>query len=146
MFVDTITLFNFHEQTGKWYPTVIKGVDLQVDTASKLSTPGTTDGADIATVLIQSKKDKSLTFADGSTKTYLGPKAYAACADPEAHFTFKLEKDFFWEGAYESVEPIVDDDYDSGFYHEFNKANDGVYAVKSAAFLSLIPHFEIGGR
>ena len=145
MFAETVTLFNFHEPTGKWYLSVIKGVELQVDTSSGLSTPGKTDGNDAVTLLIQSKRDKTVTTANGP-KTYLGPKAYAQCNDPEAHITFKPECDFFYEGVWPSTDPILDDDYDSGLYDEVNKAHDGVYAVKSAAFLGLIPHFEIGGR
>lgn len=145
MFAATVTLFNFHEKSGKWYPTVISGVDLQVDTASKLSTPGVADGTDTVTLLIQSKRDKTVTTAKGP-KTYLGPKAFVQCENPEAHITFKPECDFFYEGVWPSTEPIVDEDYDSGFYDEVNNSHDGVYAVKSAAFLGLIPHFEIGGK
>ena len=141
MFADTVTLFNFHELSGKWYPTVFKDVDLQVDASADLATPGKTNSADIASLLINTKRDKSV-----GSKTYLGPKAFAQCPDPEAHFTFKLERDFFYEGEWPSLDPVLDDEYDSGFYHEVNKAHDGVYAVKSAAFLGLIPHFEIGGR
>lgn len=149
MFADTVTLFNFHEATGKWYPSVISGVDLQVDSASKASTPGTTDSEDTATLLIQSKRDKTVTVLAGTeakTKRYLGPKAYAVCQDPEACITFKPECDFFFEGVWPGTDPVLDEDYDSGFYHEVNETHDGVHLVKSAAFLSLIPHFEIGGR
>ena len=41
---------------------------------------------------------------------------------------------------------IPDTDYDGGFYHAMNTGRDSVYAVTSAAFFPLIPHFEIGGR
>ena len=141
MFTDVVTVFNFHKATGKWYPTVFKDVELQVDTASDVVTPGKTNNSDIATLLINTKRDKSV-----GSKTYLGPKAFAQCPDPEAHFTFLSERDFFIEGEWPNLEPVLDEDYDSGFYHEVNEAHDGVYAVKSAAFLGLIPHFEIGGR
>lgn len=149
MFTDTVTLFNFHEDTGKWYLTVLSGVDLQVDSASKVSTPGTTDSEDTVTLLIQSKRDKTVTVPDGNgtkTKRYLGPKAYAVCEDPEACITFKPECDFFFRGVWSGTDPIPDEDYDSGFYHEVNETYDDVYLIKSASFLSLIPHFEIGGR
>lgn len=149
MFADTVTLFNFHEKSGKWFPTVLSGVDLQVDSGAKLSSPGTVDSADTVTLLIHSKSDKSVAVGTGEVKTrksYLGPKAYAQCENPEVHFTFKTECDFFCEGEWPTSEPIVDDDYDSGFYDEVNKERDGVYAVKNSAFLQLIPHFEVGGR
>lgn len=141
MFTDVVTVFNFHKPTGKWYPTVFKDVELQVDTAADPTAPGQINNADVASLIINTKRDKSV-----GTKTYLGPKAFAQCPDPEAHFTFGLEGDFFYEGVWSTLEPILDDDYDSGLYHEVNKAHDGVYAIKSAAFLGLIPHFEIGGR
>ena len=145
MFTETVTLFNFHEPTGKWYPSVIKGVELQADIASGLSTPGKTDSTDSVSLLIQSKRDKTVQTANGS-KTYLGPKAYAQCENPEAHITFKPECDFFYDGIWPTTDPILDDEYDSGFYDEVNRVHDGVYVVKTVAFLGLIPHFEIGGR
>lgn len=141
MFTGVVTVFNFHKPTGKWYPTVFKDVELQVDTASDLAAPGQANNADVATLIINTKRDKSV-----GSKSYLGPKAFARCPDPEAHFTFSTERDFFYEGEWPQLEPVLDDEYDSGFYHDVNTTYDGVYAVKSAAFLGLIPHFEIGGR
>lgn len=146
MFKDTITLFNFHEPTGKWYPTVITGVDLQVDSGADPATPGVLNDAHSVLALIQSRADKTLVLKDGATKSYLGPKAYAKCDTPEGYFTFQLEKDFFYEGEWPSLDPVLDDDYDEGFYNEVNKTYDGVYIVKTATHLRLIPHFEIGGK
>ena len=45
-----------------------------------------------------------------------------------------------------SAEPIPEDDYDEGFYHAMNDANDGVYRITAAAWYDLLPHFEIDGR
>ena len=146
MFDRTITLFNFHKPSGNWYPTVIAGVDIQIESGMSPATPGVQNDAHVASVLIPSKKDKSIVLQDKSVKSYLGPKAYARCEDPEGHFTFQLDKDFFYEGEWPDLNPVSDDDYDEGFYNEVNKLYDDVFSVKTAAFYGLIPHFEIGGR
>lgn len=145
MFQNTITLFNYHETTGNWHPSVFSNVDLSVN-ASSNSTKDGKNSNDAVTVIIHCTKDKTFTTVDGLEKTYTGAKAYARCDDPTAHVTFKPECDFIYEGAWPDSDPICDEDYESGFYHAMNEEHDDVYMISSAAFYSLLPHFEIGGR
>lgn len=175
MYHDVVTVFNFHEKTGKWYTTVFKNVNLievKAETATRDS--GRTNN-DAVELIIHVKQDKSahtviyepyrivdnegnafvaddhnkLSYQDPDTddvRKYIGPKAYARLDDPRGYFTFKAETDFFVVGNYSSADPVDDDEYDEGFYHAMNDAQDGVYMISSAVFYSLLPHFEIGGR
>ena len=51
MYQDTITLFNYHETTGMWYPTVFNGVDLGVNKASNSTKDGKNNN-DAVTLII----------------------------------------------------------------------------------------------
>ena len=140
----TITLFNFHAATGKWYPTEFHNVSM---TESNGNTPTPDAGmksADTVELIIRTAADKSNTEC-GVTVRYVGPKEYAALENPIGYFTFKPEQDFFYVGSVMATS-YPEDDYDDGFYHYMNRAYDGVYMVQSWSFYSLIPHFEIGGR
>ena len=140
MFDRKVTLFNYHAATKQWYTTVFDGVDLQVVAAKSATQQGETNGSSVD-LMINVEPDKSY---DG--KQYMGPKAYSVTGTPADCFTFTPETDFFMEGDNSIAEPVSEDDYESGYYHEMNNAHDGVHMVVSAAFYSLIPHFEIGGR
>ena len=140
MFDCTVTLFNYHAATKQWHTTKFDGVDLLERDAKAATQQGETNGSSVD-LLINVKSDKS---CDG--KQYVGPKAYARIDTPADCFTFTPETDFFMEGDYSMSEPVSEDDYESGYYHEMNNAHDGVYMVVSAAYFPLIPHFEIGGR
>lgn len=144
MYDGTITLFNFHEGTGKWYLSVISGVDIGGAQASSSSKQGRVNG-DSVVALIPCKPGKAILTGAGE-KSYTAPKEYAACSDPENRITFKPETDFIYEGAWDDLTPISDDAYDSGLYHEMNDVLDGVHLIASAEYFGLIPHFEIGGR
>ena len=140
MFDCKVTLFNYHAATKQWHTTVFDGADL-LETGAKQATPqGETNGSRVE-LLINVKPDKSY-----KAKQYVGPKAYARIDTPADCFTFTPETDFFMEGDYSITEPVSEDDYESGYYHDMNNAHDGVHMVVSAAFFPLIPHFEIGGR
>ena len=141
MFNSTVTLFNYHATTKQWYTTRFDGVDLLEVNAKSATRQGETNSSNID-LLINVNPDKS----SSNGKPYLGPKAYAATADPSTYFTFTPEIDFFVEGDYSSDVPVAEDEYESGYYHEMNNSHDGVYMVVSAAYFPLIPHFEIGGR
>ena len=97
-------------------------------------------------VIIHCTADKTFTTADGTEKSYTGAKAYAKCENPTACITFKPECDFIYEGAWPDLEPLREEDYESGLYHALNDEYDGVYMISSAAYYGLLPHFEIGGR
>lgn len=145
MYQNTITLFNFHEATGLWYPSVFTGVDLGVNNSSRSTKDGKNNG-DAVSVVIHCTVDKTFTTADGTAKSYTGAKAYAKCENPTACITFKPECDFIYEGVWPDLEPLREEDYESGLYHALNDEHDGVYMISSAAFYGLLPHFEIGGR
>jgi hypothetical protein len=140
MFDCKVTLFNYHAKTKKWYTTVFAGVDLLAADAKQATPKGETNGSSVD-LLINVMPDKSY-----EGKQYMGPKAYAATVTPADCFTFTPETDFFMEGDYSMAEPVSEDDYESGYYHEMNNVHDGVHMVVSAAYFPLIPHFEIGGR
>ena len=138
----TITLFNLHN--GKWYPSVIKGVTVEeVAATSTTETAGRTN-SDAVELSIKTTHVKAISTTVG-LKPYVTPKAYAVGTEPAHCVTFKPDQDFVYIGEW-PVEPILDDDFESGFYHAFNEEHDGVYMITSAAWLGLIPHFEIGGR
>ena len=148
----TITLLNCHEQDGvrRWYPTVFSGVTLSEVRANTATANAGTVSADTVEVLLPVSADQSSADGNGAVRQYVGPKAYAALENPAGFFTFTPQEDFFAIGdlsaAYDF--PAADEAEDSfhGFYHAVNQSRDGVYQVTSAAFFSLIPHFEIGGK
>ena len=138
-----VTLFNRHN--GKWYPTVIHGVTVvELTVTSTTETAGRTNG-DTVELSIKTTVAKAIETTVG-LKPYIPPKAYAVCTDPGKCVTFKPEQDFVYIGEWPVVEPIPDDDFESGFYHAINEEHDGVYMITSVSWLGLIPHFEIGGR
>ena len=145
MYQNTITLFNFHEATGLWYPSVFTGVDLGVNNSSRSTKDGKNNG-DAVSVIIHCTADKTFTTADGTEKSYTGAKAYAKCENPTACITFNPVCDFIYEGVWPDLEPLREEDYESGLYHALNDEHDGVYMISSAAYYGLLPHFEIGGR
>lgn len=144
MFQNIITVFNYHKASGKWYPSVISGADLIADKASTHTVDGL-NNADTAAILIQSCPCRNIITSMGP-KQYVGPKEYAACGNPAEVITFKPECDFIYDGVWPDLTPVTEDDYDEGFYHAVNDGHDGVYMISSAAYFSVIPHFEIGGR
>lgn len=145
MYDKTLTLFNYHEGTALWYPSVIEGTDFIEVTADSNSAAGNKN-ADTVEILINAAADKSITTKAG-VKGYLSPKKYAMCENPGEYITFSPKKDFIYSGEWPSVAPVSDDeDFDSGFYQRVNAEHDGVYKINSAAFYSLLPHFEIGGH
>ena len=144
MYSNTITLFNYSEQTKLWYPHVIPGCDLIAANAktSGSSGQGNSDAVDL---IINCTASKQITTTAGA-QSYTGPKAFAAEAAPAALITFTPQRDFFLDGIWNGASTIDEDDYESGFYNEMNKTTDGIYLITSATFYGLLPHFEIGGR
>lgn len=144
MFNDTITLFNLHN--GVWFPHLIYGADAagMINGSSATALNGTTN-ADSGTILIQTNNDLII-HSDKKPIPYVTPKAYAALENGADAITFQPQTDFIFIGAYESTEPIIDDDYEAGFYTEMNSKNDDVYLITSVKFYGLIPHFEIEVR
>ena len=145
MFDNTITLFNFHEPTNMWYPSIISNANLTELTQKNNTASGMRNG-DTVEILINCNADKSIQTKDG-LKGYTSPKEYNCCNEPDRFITFNPDKDFIYHGEWADSSPISDDnDFDSGFYQSVNADYDGVYKINSVAFLGLIPHFEIGGK
>jgi len=145
MFDKTITLFNYSKATDGWFKTVIENVDCIVDEALSPSTRGMNDEYS-ADIKIQANPDKSIVAKGGSTKTYVGPKIYAADSAPSGKFTFTPELDFIMIGDYSSLVLSAESTYDTGLYDAMNSQYDDVYIIKKAVFYGLLPHFEVGGR
>lgn len=143
MFGNTITLFNYHANTQRWHTTVFEGADLIESKGANATQQGVTNGDTVDLLL-------PVSFSNGAIscngKPYVKPKAYAASDAPADCFTFSPETDFFMVGNHHSDVPEAEADYMDGFYTAMNTEHDDVYLVTSAAFYSLIPHFEIGGR
>ncbi len=144
MYNDTITLFNFHKATGKWYAAVIPKVDFGSTLSSKPTTRGI-NSEDTVTFIVKSNRCKQIKTLSGK-KTYLGAKEYARCDNPYGHFTFNDTKDFIYRGVWNGDMVIDEEDYDSGFYSYMNSEFDEVYKITSSEIFSLLPHFEVGGK
>ena len=144
MYRDTITAFNYHAATGRWYPSIISGADLLTTKVNSATTAGDSN-ADTVDIIIHCTADKRIPTSAGM-KSYMGPKEYASCDTPAQHITFAPECDFIFAGAWSDTEPLTDDDYDEGLYHALNAEHDGIYLISSVGLYSLLPHFEIGGR
>lgn len=144
LYEDTVTLFNRKDggvRGNTWYPTVIKGVNLNIDRAAILAKYGA-ESKDNATLHIRYKKSGGITVAG---KPYMPPKTWDKTID-SLTFTPGDKFDFFWKG--EWTGGIVEDAAygEEGFYDYMNRTHDYVYAISSVAQFSVIPHFEIMGR
>lgn len=143
MYNDTITVFNLHN--GVWFPRIIHSVDIGVTSGASSTTLNGTTKADSSIILIQSNASKGI-IANGQQLLYVAPKKFAALENVEKAITFQSQTDFIIIGEYESTRPVIDDDYETGFYDTVNSERDGVYQITSVAYYSLIPHFEIEAK
>lgn len=148
MYQDTITLFNRKKSNtagDTWYPTVIKGVNLNIDRAAILAKYGASSQDNAALYIRYQQENDEITIAcDSETKKpWMPPKEWD---ETEDSLTFNPNGDFFWQG--EWTGGIVSDaDYGpDGFYSYMNRTHDYVFAVSSVARYSVIPHFEIMGK
>lgn len=148
MYSDTITLFNRYESRlgDMWYPTVIRGVNLNIDKAAIIAKYGS-ESKDNAVLNIRYKVDgDNVVIAD---KVYLPPKEWDRQTNDKLAesltFTGGKDFDFFLVGEYERTDPIADDDYIDGFYNYVNDYYDYVFAITSVAQYSVVQHFEIMG-
>lgn len=146
MYQDTITLFNRkpgdrgHGDT--WYPTVIHGVNLNIDRAAILAKYGA-ESQDNAVLHIRYTKSRNQVMVAG--KPWMPPKSWDKTED-SITFASGNDFDFFWLGEWTGG-IVTDSDYlDEGFYNYMNRTHDYVFAVTSVAVYSLIPHFEIMGK
>lgn len=123
-----------------FYPTVIKGVNLNIDRAAIMAKYGS-EAQDNAVLHIRYQMDGGKIVVSG--KPWLPPKTWDKT---EKTITFNPDGDFFiseeWDGGI-----VSDGDYaPDGFYSHMNRTHDYVFAVSSVARYSVIPHFEIMGK
>lgn len=149
MYKDTVTIFNRYRNNGTdtWYPSVLTGVDLNVDASAIRQKYG----ADT--------KDRAKLHIKYSPGIIIGGKQYYLPEDwTGTGITFHDGElfDFFWEGTWTGITETVngedvlrwnvnDEDYRDGFFNYMKKNHDMVFAITSIARYSVIPHFEIMG-
>lgn len=143
MYQDTITIFNKKKaadraQGSVWYPTVIKGVNLNVDRAAIVAQYGP-ESQDNAVLNVRYQRDGDVILVGG--KPWMAPKEWDGTEDS---MTFAVG-DFFWVGEWGDSIP-EDVNYTDGFYGYMNSTYDDVFMVTAVAKFSLIPHFEIAGK
>lgn len=147
MYNDMITLFNRYKGLNGdlFYPTVLHGVDLNIDKAAIIAKYGE-QAADNARLHIKYAMGEDGIEVCG--KKYLPPKEWEALDEPATTITFDsgTDFDFFIVGEWEDTEPIEDNGYLDGFYDYVNTRYDHVFAITSVARYSVIPHFEIMAR
>lgn len=162
MYRDTVTLFNrYHtRQEDFWYPTVLRGVDLNADKATINAKYGAAakDNAILHVRVVEKYNPPtgdtpSLRPPDimVAGKRWLPPKEWRLQPEEELKrsLTFAVGEyfDFFFEGEWDRSEPFPDSEYSpEGFYDYMNQRYDRVYAITSATGYSLIPHLEITGK
>ena len=151
MYKDTVTLFNRYTTKDRkivWYPTILHGVNLNVDKASIVAKYGSNSQDNAVLNVKYHSGDDAVMVGE---KRYLLPKEWSRqtediLAESLTFASDKEEFDFFYEGEWKSNEPISDGNYTSGFYSHMNKNYDNVFAITSVSKFSVIPHFEVVGK
>ena len=144
MYTDVITLFNrvsgSRGEPDTWLPTVINGVNINIDRAVLLSKYGP-DCKDKAVLNIRYRSEGGRVMVAG--KRWAKPMEWDQSADS---LTFYPVKDFFWAGEWIDGE-VSDADYGmEGFYGYMNRTKDNVFLISSFAQYRAIPHFEVMGK
>lgn len=148
MYNATITLFNRKSggrgQPDTWYPTVIEGVNLNIDRAAILAKYGT-DAQDNAALSIRYTEQGGEILVAG--KPWMPPKEWDKTED-SLTFASGTSFDFFWLGEWDGgiVSDNADFLSDEDFYTYMNRRYDYVFAITSVARYVVIPHFEIMGK
>lgn len=150
MYADTVTIFNRYQSRlgDTFYPTVLHGVNLNIDKASVIAKYG--ENSQDSAIL-------NIRYAMKDGKKYIGDKLYLTPKDWDSQtndllsnsltFTSGQDMDFFYEGDWGNEDPISDIDYGAeGFLGHMLKNYDNVFAITSVACFSVIPHFEVVGK
>lgn len=151
MYKDTVTLFNRYTTKDRkiiWYPTVLHGVNLNVNKASIVAKYGSNSKDNAVLNVKYHSGDNTVMVED---KRYQLPKEWSkqsedALAESLTFATDTQEFDFFYEGEWEGEELIMDEEYTSGFYSYMNNNYDNVFAITSVSKYNVIPHFEVVGK
>ena len=144
MYTDVITLFNripgARGGPDAWMPTVIRGVNINIDRAAILAKYGA-QCQDKAVINIRYEMQGGQIIVAG--KRFQPSKEWSQTADK---LTFTPAKDFFWAGEWDGG-VVSDADYGTeGFYGYMNRTKDNVFLISSVARYSAIPHFEAMGK
>ena len=144
MYTDAITLFNripgARGGPDAWMPTVIRGVNINIDRAVILAKYGA-QCQDKAVINIRYEMQGGQIIVAG--KQFQTAKEWSQTADT---LTFTPAKDFFWAGEWDGG-VVSDADYGTeGFYGYMNRTKDSVFLISSVARYSVIPHFEVMGK
>ena len=91
MYQDTVTLFNYHSESGYWFPTVLTGVDGGEDKSGKNDAKGI-QNEDIIYLLVPCSANKTVNVGIKS-KPYLSPKEYSKTSNPAKFITFDKEQE-----------------------------------------------------
>lgn len=149
MFTDTVTVFNKYQSRlgDMWYPTVIKGVNLNTDKAAIIAKYGAESRDNAILNVHYHIRDSKIMIAD---KPYLSPKEWENQTNDKLaeSITFKsgTSFDFFMAGEFASTAPISDNDFVDGFYNYMNDKYDFVFAITSVGGpYTTIPTFQIMG-
>ena len=147
LYKDTITLFNRYvkEKDVCWYPTVLKGVNLNIDKASIVAKYGAESKDNAVLNVKYNITDDGIIVGE---KQWLLPKEWKKQMEDNLskYLTFATDTndfDFFYVGEWENEDLVRNDDYANGFYSYMNKTYDHVFAITSVAKYSVIPHFEV---
>ena len=151
MYQDTITLFNRKPgergQGDTWYPTVIKGVNLNIDRAAILAKYGENSQDSAYLGIHYRKKNGEIVIVCDSDveKPWMSPSKWDKTED-SITFTSGNDFDFFWAGEWTGG-IVTDADYlDEGFYNFLNRTEDYVFAISKVAIHTAIPLIEIWGK
>lgn len=145
LYNDTITLFNRYSnrEGDTWYPTVIRGVNVNVDRAAIIAKYGAQSADSVVLNIRYSFDEENKTIAG---KPWKPPKEWEEQTNDELSNTLTFASgtafDFFYIGEWTDDAPIVDND----FYNYMNDKYDDVYAITSVGLYTVIPHFEILGK
>ena len=145
MHKDTVTIFNRKKGTAQsgdvWYPTILNGVNLNIDRAAILAKYGL-DAKDGAALSVPYKIGTDGIEVAG--KPWMPPKQWDGTEDS---ITFSTGGDFFWWGEWTGG-IVSDSDYGAdGFYGFMNRERDYVFAISAVGGpYTVIPHFEILGK
>lgn len=145
LYNDTITLFNRYSnrEGDTWYPTVIHGVNINIDRAAIIAKYGAQSADSVVLNIRYSFDGENKTIAG---KAWKPPKEWEEQTNDELAnaltFAGGTAFDFFYIGEWPDSNPVTDDD----FYNYMNDKYDDVYAITSVGLYTVIPHFEILGK
>ena len=152
MYTDTITVFNQQKVKKQitWYPTVIRGVELQITAGRNRSTTGL-ENADSAKVFIKYENSNEKMLVETSPeeiREYLKPKSWNAYTEKNQAFTFQEGIDFFIQGEYqEELDVSLPDGSGFDFFQKVRRTSNVpiLFLTASDEEMNIIMGLELGG-